>query len=68
MQLKVTQKQNYQKSTSAGMGLPDVQALVNRVVATIQERKGDIDALRENVKQINFGMHERGRGEKGKKE
>jgi len=40
----------------AGMGLPDVQSIINKVVAGIQSRRADIDALKQNVKDIDFDV------------
>eukprot|EP01113_Clastostelium_recurvatum_P020145 TRINITY_DN2393_c0_g1_i1.p1 TRINITY_DN2393_c0_g1~~TRINITY_DN2393_c0_g1_i1.p1 ORF type:complete len:1118 (-),score=267.47 TRINITY_DN2393_c0_g1_i1:1140-4493(-) len=55
MQVKVMRRPGARAPT-AGMGLPDMQAMVNKVVSAIQSRKGDIDALKQNVKDINFDV------------
>lgn len=54
MQVKLSSKPD--QPADAGMGLPDIQDLVNKAVALIQERKSDIDLIRENAKHIDFGV------------
>jgi len=53
MQVKVSKKPDF-VSASAGLALPDVQAMVTRVVTMIQDRKSDIEILKTNVKQIDL--------------
>lgn len=54
MQVKVTSKANFVgPKKTGGMGLPDLQALVNKAVALLQERKSDIDMLKKNVEKVN---------------
>lgn len=55
LQVKISSKPNH-PGIKLGMGLPDIQALVNKAVNLIQERKSDIEVLRKNAEQIKFGM------------
>ena len=54
-QVKVTSKPNHPGITT-GMGLPDIQNLVNKAVSLIRERESDIEVLRQNADKISFGM------------
>jgi hypothetical protein len=56
MQVRIARKPNHPGFNTGGMGLPDVQGMVNKAVSLIQERRGDINALQANVKQINFDV------------
>jgi hypothetical protein len=55
MQVKISSKPNH-PGLKLGVGLPDIQNLVNKAVNLIQERKSDIDLIRENAKKIDFGV------------
>eukprot|EP00026_Physarum_polycephalum_P000153 Phypoly_transcript_00153.p1 GENE.Phypoly_transcript_00153~~Phypoly_transcript_00153.p1 ORF type:complete len:1043 (-),score=250.60 Phypoly_transcript_00153:3302-6352(-) len=55
MQVKVTSKPNH-PGIKTGMGLPDIQALVNKAVSLIRERESDIETLRKNVDKVNFDV------------
>ena len=56
----MTSKPNHLGITT-GMGLPDIQNLVNKAVP-FRERELDIVVLRQNANKISFGMWEEGRG------
>jgi len=55
MQVKISSKPNH-PGLKLGVGLPDIQNLVTKAVNLIQERKSDIDLIRENAKKIDFGV------------
>lgn len=52
MQVKISSKPNH-PGLKMGMGLPDIQALVNRAVSLIQERQSDIEVVKANAAKID---------------
>jgi hypothetical protein len=62
----VSSKPNH-PGIKTGMGLPDIQEVVNKAVSLIRERESDIEVLRKNADKINFGMRKRERGGRNKR-
>jgi len=50
--VKVSSKPDH-PGIQTGMGLPDIQALVNKAVSLLQERQSDIETLRKNAERVN---------------
>lgn len=53
--VKVSSKPDH-PGIQTGMGLPDIQALVNKAVSLLQERQSDIEVLRKNAEKVNFDV------------
>jgi hypothetical protein len=53
MQVKVSSKPDFPEAQT-GMGLPDIQEIVNKAVSLLQERKSDIEVLRQNAERITL--------------